>query len=304
MSAHSTVRALYGAYSKALYQVRRADNTTKDIPLLGPGGFADSSVQDTFCAGTTCTISIIYDHSPQGNDLKASPKATWLPNGGKEAPLTAAAKYTAGGHAVYGVYVINHQYIGYRNNSTSTGLAKNDEPESMYMVVDAKRHSNDCCFDYGNAETSGTDEGNATMECVYWGDIAKWSKGTGSGPWVEADFENGVFHGGDPNVAPASNTPVVAAAFATLILNGPSGNHYTMKGGDAQTGKLETKYDGVRPPGYNPQHKEGAVVLGTGGDGSDGNDGTFFEGSITKGASTDAIDDFIQANIVAAGYGR
>ena len=42
VAAHSTVRALYGAYGGALYQVRRAsDKSTKDIPVLGSGGYAE-----------------------------------------------------------------------------------------------------------------------------------------------------------------------------------------------------------------------------------------------------------------------
>ena len=75
VAAHSTVRALYGAYSGNLYQVRRAsDKTTKDIGVLASGGFADSAAQDAFCTGTTCTISIIYDQSPKGNHLEARPR--------------------------------------------------------------------------------------------------------------------------------------------------------------------------------------------------------------------------------------
>jgi hypothetical protein len=50
--------------------------------------------------------------------------------------------------------------------------------------------------------------------------------------------------------------------------------------------------------------KQGAVELGTGGDGSSGGCGIFFEGAITTGVSSDAIDNAIQANIVAAGYGK
>ncbi|HEY4158998.1 MAG TPA: arabinofuranosidase catalytic domain-containing protein, partial [Polyangiaceae bacterium] len=74
-AAHSTVRALYGAYSGPLYQVSRAsDNTTKDIPVVAAGGFADSALQDSFCSGTTCTIPIIYDQSAQANHLRV----TWF----------------------------------------------------------------------------------------------------------------------------------------------------------------------------------------------------------------------------------
>ena len=64
------------------------------------------------------------------------------------------------------------------------------------------------------------------------------------------------------------------------------------------------KYDGVRPPGYKPMQKQGAVELGTGGDGSSGGCGIFFEGAITTGVSSDEIDSAVQANIVAAGYGK
>ena len=49
--------------------------------------------------------------------------------------------------------------------------------------------------------------------------------------------------------------------------------------------------------------KQGAIILGIGGDNSDQAIGTFFEGCITKGYSSDAADDAVQANIVAVGYG-
>jgi len=50
--------------------------------------------------------------------------------------------------------------------------------------------------------------------------------------------------------------------------------------------------------------KQGAIVLGTSGDGSDFGKGTFWEGAITIGNPSDATDDLVQANIVAAGYGK
>src|SRR5690349_14946774 len=61
VAAHSTTRALYGSYSGALYQVRRAsDNATRDIGVLSAGGYVDAAAQDTFCSGTSCVITIIY----------------------------------------------------------------------------------------------------------------------------------------------------------------------------------------------------------------------------------------------------
>lgn len=53
VAAHSMTRALYDAYSGALYQVNRtSDKTTKDIGVLTAGGAANSATQDAFCAGT------------------------------------------------------------------------------------------------------------------------------------------------------------------------------------------------------------------------------------------------------------
>ena len=306
VAAHSTVRALYGAYSGNLYQVRRAsDKTTKDVTVLSPGGYAASSVQDSFCAGTTCTISIIYDQSPNANHLTKAPAGGWLNNGGLEANATAA-KITANGHSVYGVYTTSSfdndaGSVGYRNNKTK-GVATGDDPEAMYMVAAGKHYNQWCCFDYGNAETNNIDDGKATMEAVYFGNSTHWGRGSGSGPWVMADLEDGVYAGGS-TAAPPSNTPLVAS-YVTAMLKGPSGNRFVLKGGDAQSGALATKYDGARPAGYSPQKKQGAIILGVGGDNSHTGEGTFFEGCMTSGVPTDAVDDAVQANIIAAGYGR
>jgi hypothetical protein len=49
---------------------------------------------------------------------------------------------------------------------------------------------------------------------------------------------------------------------------------------------------------------QGAILLGTGGDNSHGAVGTWFEGLMLDGYSTDEADAAVQANIVAAGYGR
>ena len=306
VAAHSTTRALFGAYAGTLYQVRRAsDKTTKDIPVIASGGYADASVQDAFCSGTTCTISEIFDQTANGNHLVKAPPGGWLNNGGLEANATAA-KIKLNGHTVYGVYTTSNfdndvGAVGYRNDKTK-GVATGDMPEAMYMVADGKHYNQYCCFDYGNAETTDHDDGSATMEAVYFGNSTQWGRGSGSGPWVMADLENGVFAGGS-TAAPATNTSL-SAAFVTVVLKGPSGNHFGLKGGDAQTGKLESKYDGARPAGYSPQKKEGAIILGIGGDNSHTGEGTFFEGCITSGAPPDAVDDAIQANIVAAGYGK
>ena len=91
-----------------------------------------------------------------------------------------------------------------------------------------------------------------------------------------ADLEDGVYAGGS-TAAPATNTSLVAN-YVTAMLKGPSGNRFVLKGGDAQSGALATKYDGARPAGYSPQKKQGAIILGIGGDNSHTGEGTFFEG--------------------------
>src|SRR5581483_358129 len=53
----------------------------------------------------------------------------------------------------------------------------------------------------------------------------------------------------------------------------------------------------------NPMRKEGAIILGIGGDNSIGAAGTFYEGVMTSGYPSDATENSVQANIVAAGYG-
>jgi hypothetical protein len=171
----------------------------------------------------------------------------------------------------------------------------------MYMVAGGRHYNQWCCFDYGNAETNNLDNGDATMEAIYFGNSTQWGKGSGSGPWVMADLENGLF-AGQSFAAPASNTSLVAD-FVSAMLKGKPGS-FALKGGDAQAGALKTMYDGPRPNGYDPMKKEGAIILGTGGDNSHTGEGTFFEGCMVSGYPSAAADDAVQANIVDAGYGR
>ena len=117
------------------------------------------------------------------------------------------------------------------------------------------------------------------------------------------------YYGG--NVSTASNEPL-AHEFVTALVKGRRGS-MAILGGDATAGRLRSMYDGPRPPpasagpkphdGYRPMRKEGAIVLGVGGDNARDAVGIFYEGVMTKGASTAAADEEVQANVVAAGYG-
>lgn len=305
IAAHSTTRALYDDYTDALYQISRgSDNATVDIAPLSAGGVANATVQDLFCASTTCLITIIYDQSGSGNHLTQAPEGAEATgpdaNGNDYLSSATGAPVTLNGTKAYGVFL--PPATGYRNNAVN-GSATGDEAEGIYAVVDGTHYNGHCCFDYGNAEVHSDDTGGGHMEAIYFGDDVRSGTGAGSGPWVMADLEDGLFSGPDLD----GNNPTDLSTpyrFVTAIVKGDSGNQWAIRGGDATSGSLTTMYSGARPsaPGYNPMSKEGSIVLGVGGDNSDWGQGTFYEGVMTTGYPSDETENAVQANIVAAGY--
>ncbi|KAF2035647.1 arabinofuranosidase/B-xylosidase precursor [Setomelanomma holmii] len=302
IAAHSTTRALYNAYTGALYQVKRgSDNTTTNIAPKSAGGVANAATQDSFCSGTTCLITVIYDQSGKENHLYQAPPGGFNgPDAGGYDNLASAigAPVTLNGQKAYGIFI--SPGTGYRNNKIS-GSATGDQPEGMYAVLDGTHYNGACCFDYGNAETNSKDTGNGHMEAIYYGDSTGWGTGSGNGPWIMADLENGLFSGA--NVKQNTGDPSQSARFLNAVIKGEPGR-WAIRGGNAASGSLSTYYDGARPnaDGYNPMSKEGAIILGIGGDNSNGAQGTFYEGVMTYGYPTDATENSVQANIVAAKY--
>ncbi|NUT94016.1 MAG: alpha-L-arabinofuranosidase [Saccharothrix sp.] len=299
VAAHSTTRALYGNYNGPLYQVRRSsDNATRDVGVLSAGGVANAATQDAFCAGTTCLISVIYDQSGKGNHLTQAPPGAFqgpAPGGYDNLADATAAPTMIGGQKAYGVYIAPG--TGYRNNKTN-GIATGDQPEGIYAVVDGTHYSAGCCFDYGNAQTDNQADRQGIMETVYFGANNWWGYGDGPGPWVMADLEWGLFSGVN---ARYNSNPTINHRFVTAIVKGEP-NHWAIRSGNAQSGGLSTTFDGPRPSGYHPMQKEGAILLGIGGDNSVGGAGTFYEGVLTAGYPTNATEDAVQANITAARY--
>ncbi|HEX6522801.1 MAG TPA: arabinofuranosidase catalytic domain-containing protein [Streptosporangiaceae bacterium] len=297
VAAHSTTRALFASYSGPLYQVRRSsDNTTTNISPLSPGGVANAAAQDSFCAGTSCVITEIFDQSGRGNNLTDAPGGGAA--GGPDNLANATAAPTVlNGQKAYGVFVAPG--TGYRDDSTS-GIATGDSPEGEYAIFDGTHFNGGCCFDYGNAETNNNDNGAGHMEAIYFGNITVWGFGTGSGPWIMADMENGLFSGS--NVHLNSGDPTINFRYTTAMVEGEP-NQWAIMGGNAQSGGLSTFWNGVRPAGYNPMHKEGAIILGIGGDNSKGSAGTFYEGVMTSGYPSAATENAVQAELVSAGYG-
>ncbi|KAF5017860.1 hypothetical protein F66182_10181, partial [Fusarium sp. NRRL 66182] len=244
VAAHSTTRALYNAYTGALYQVSRgSDGATNDISPLSGGGVANAAAQDTFCAKTTCLITIIYDQSGNGNHLtQAHPggAATGPEANGYDYLASAiGAPVTLNGEKAYGVFI--SPKTGYRNDATS-GIATGDEPEGLYAVLDGTHYNTACCFDYGNAEVSNTDTGNGHMEAIYFGADTKTGSGGGTGPWIMADLENGLFSGYAAGNNDADLT--MSSRFVTATLKGEP-DQWEMRGGDATSGTLTTLYSGI-----------------------------------------------------------
>lgn len=301
VAAHSTTRALYSSFSGALYQViRGSDNATTTIAPLSAGGTASAATQDNFCAGTTCLISVIYDQSGNGNHLTQAPSggaATGADDGLDYLAGATGAPVTLNGNKAYGVFI--NPSAGYRNNAPR-GTATGNEAEGLYAVFDGTHYNAACCFDYGNAETSSTDTGAGSMEAIYFGTGNGFGSGPGSGPWIMADLENGLFSEGADAENP--NDPTQTSRFVTAVVKGDSTNLWAIRGGDAASGGLTTYYNGTRPSGYFPMVKQGAIILGTGGDNSDGAQGTFYEGVMTTGYPSDATENSVQANIVAQNY--
>ena len=313
VAAYSTTRALYASYNGPLYRVRRlSDSAVKDIgvvrphasPIPDPGGYADAAAQDAFCANTTCVITRLYDQSPNNNDLTQAPRGTFsgpAMGGLDNLPIADMAPITIGGHKAYGVFI--EPGMGLRNDHP-TGTATGDQPEGMYWVLDGHHFNDGCCFDFGNAEIDSRDDGDGTMETSYFGNATAWYHGNPPGPWIMTDQENNlvgcVNPGSTSKLCP--DLPDITSRFVTAVAKGEP-HQWAALGGDAQAGSLSTMFSGPRVDStYDPMQKQGAIVLGNGGDNSNGAQGTFYEGVMTAGYPSDATDQVVQANIVAARY--
>ena len=313
VAAHSTTRALYASYNGPLYQVlRQSDGKTLDIGVVKPvaspvpdaGGYADAAAQDQFCADTYCWIATIYDQSGKHNNLAQAPRGGFsgpAMGGFNNLPLADMAPITIMGHKAYGVFI--EPGMGMREDDAK-GTAVDDQAEGQYWVIDGLHFNDGCCFDYGNAEIDSRDDDNGTMETAYYGDAPWWYHGNPPGPWIMTDQENNLVGCVIPDGSKLCNLPDITWRFVTAMAKGES-HHWTSMGGDAQRGALRVMFDGSRVnQTYDPMRKQGAILLGNGGDNSNGSQGTFYEGAMTAAGTfpTDATDQLVQVNVVAAHY--
>jgi Alpha-L-arabinofuranosidase B, catalytic len=312
-AAYSTIRALSKTYTGPLYQVRNgssAMNTgsggmTKDISM-NAAGFADTAAQDAFCMGSTCTFSLLYDQSGNGNHLKVAPKG--LSAGGTYAAMddfeSSATKGSmmVGGHKVYSLYMAARE--GYRLTAVGKGMPLGTASEGIYILADGTHSGTACCWDFGNVSTDPTKYG--VMNTIFFG-TGFWGKGAGSGPWFLGDFEGGVWAGGSggSNVT-NSMSPSMKVQFALGMLK-TSSNKYALRMADLSTANdLTTAYDGASPKQWA---NTGGILIGIGGDNSNNSWGTFYEGAIVSGipatlAESNPTDLAVMKNIKAVGYGK
>ncbi len=315
VAAHSSTRALYASYDGPLYQVvRQSDGKTLDIGVVpasagDPGGYADAAAQDAFCANTTCWVSILYDQSGKGNHLYQAPRGGFSGHamgGFNNIPIADMAPVTLMDHKVYGLAILPG--MGLRWNDAH-GTAVDDQAEGQYWVINGHHYNTGCCFDYGNAETDSRDDGDGTMETTYFGNQPSWYHGQAPGPWVMTDQENNLVGcvNPDPNDKYCADLPSVNWRFVTATADGEP-HHWRSMGGNAQSGELITMYDGQRiqndRSSYDPMRKQGAILLGNGGDNSVGSSGTFYEAAMTAPGTFPTVEcnQEVQKNVVAAGY--
>ncbi|HEX4724277.1 MAG TPA: arabinofuranosidase catalytic domain-containing protein [Pseudonocardiaceae bacterium] len=309
-AAYSTTRALFASYNGPLYQIQRAsDNSKLNIGLQSAGGVVSSAPQVSFCSGTTCTIVQLYDQTANANNLPISPGTSCSgcsgslsgpANGADIGANAMALPVTIGGQPAFGV-LVNNIGTGYRNNA-ARNVPTGAQPEGMYMMTSSMLTSNSCCFDFGSAETNDSDDGNSTMNAIYYGS-ACWVGGcTGSGPWVGGDLENGMYF--SDNGRNPTNITSESGSFVSAWEKNNGTTNFTLKFGNGQSGGLTTSYSGAMPGGYNPMKVQPSIELGTGGDNSPMGTGEFFEGAVTAGFPSDTTENAVQANLVAAGYGN
>ena len=289
VAAFSTTRALYRAYTGPLYQVtRQSDKAQTDIGLLREG-YANAEAQDKFCANTSCTITKLYDQSPNHNALTPAPPGGAAhgpgPNGYDLPAVADALPATVGGLKVYGIAI--SAGMGYRND-TPKGTAVNGQPEGVYMVTSALNLNDKCCFDFGNAETNNLDNKAGHMDA-----INIMCHGNPCSPDAGLDMEDGIY--GHLKVPPGTT-------FVTDMGSCDGQHTYAIYQGNAQSGALTTT--GIIPlkNGYQPMRQEGAILLGIGGDNSNWATGYFFEGVMTRGMPNTQAMEAVQRNIVAAQY--
>ncbi len=178
VAAHALTRALFAAYSGPLFRaIRISDNQEKDISPVSPGGLGDFATLNTFCSGTTCKVTTLYDQSGNGNDMwraddpsKNQPGTVrpcdlmeiqfWQMSDGTKVPVVvetgALWKSTA-------------QCL--RNRDKTKNMPTGSKPQTEYAIFHAKYQNANCCFNYGNTGNAVHYTGPGTLSALNFSTI-------------------------------------------------------------------------------------------------------------------------------------
>ena len=319
VAAYSTVRRVLSTYVGPLYQIRTGSsdqNTgsggeTHDIGQTADG-FADADAVDAACAGTICTVSLLYDQSGRGSHLPVAKAGVMFvgPMGALDDFESSATTepLTVGGHKVYPLYMETRQ--GYRLARLGDGLPRRMDPQGIYMLADGTRAGPGCCWEFGNGPPDAIHFDTASALDFGSGSAAA---GSGDGPWFRAAISGDLWAGdsrASGGAPPNPNNPSLKVKFALGLLKtrlSASATNATMtewalRMADVTTaGAVTTAYQGVPPTLIL---HAGSVILGIDGNNSNYGRGTFYEGAIVAGFPADDTELAVLRNIQAVGYGR
>src|SRR5262249_20255981 len=140
---------------------------------------------------------------------------TMVPASPQSSPARATTEsLTVSGHKVYSLYI--NAGNSYWVDASKSGIALGSQPEGLYMVTSGKHFNSGCCFDYGNSETDRNADGAGWMDAINLSAITAWGTGAGSGPWVMADLEFGIF--AQNGTAKNQNDPTQTSTYVTAVL--------------------------------------------------------------------------------------
>src|SRR6185437_5403139 len=152
--------------------------------------------------------------------------------GGEDTASNATAQsLTLNGSKAYALYI--NPKNSYWRNGSSSGVPTGSAPEGEYMVTSGTHVNSGCCFDYGNSETDRRADGAGAMDAIYFGTSCWFGGCSGSGPWVQADLEYGLYPGGSSSWN--SNQRAFTGKFVTAMLKNNGTTQMALKGGNAQS---------------------------------------------------------------------
>jgi hypothetical protein len=316
-------RALFASYMGPLFKALRvSDMQEKDIGTVASTGLVDAAALSTFCSGTSCKVTTLYDQSGNGNDMWRADDPSmnqpgtskpcnlmdiqyWTTSDGTKMPIAVETNGPGGA-----TYKDKSQCL--RNREKTKNMPTGAKPQTEYAIFHAQYLNNNCCFNYGNTGNAIHYSGPGTLSALNFSKIAFWSKGAGNGPWPMVDFETGVYAGntakcgsGVPAGVTCTSTgenpnPSVTFDIVTTLFKHNGVNHWALKTGNAKSGGLSVNIDlAALPAGYSPLKQEGGLGLGEGGAGDSNGAGGFSEGAVMAGETSDAADDAIQQSIVS-----